>query len=150
MKHRRPRRGHPTPAPAALRALTAVGLAVDAAVHALLAPGYQAAAPAGIGEGNLFLAEAAAAVLVALYVLVRGTRPAFALALAAAAGGLAALLLYRYIDIPALGPLPAMYEPVWYPAKALAAVAQALATLTAAAALAALARPRRSPPALPP
>ncbi|WP_245933714.1 hypothetical protein [Arthrobacter livingstonensis] len=118
-----------------LRVLAAAGLAVDAVVHAQLAPGYQAAAPGGFGEGNLFLAEAAAAAVVGLYVLVRGSRPAWVLALLSAAGGLAALLLYRYIEIPAFGPFPSMYEPVWFFEKTLTALAQAAVILLAAAAL---------------
>lgn len=74
-----------------LRILAAAALAVDAAVHAQLAPGYQSAAPEGFGEGNLFLAEAAAAAAAGLYVLIRGSRPAWILTLLTAGGGLAVL-----------------------------------------------------------
>lgn len=118
-----------------LRILTTAALGVDAVIHFQLAPGYQAAAPDGIGQGNLFITEAVAAVIAALYVLLRGSRPAWLLALAVAAGGLAALLLYRYVDLPAFGPFPAMYEPVWYPEKTLTAWAEAAGVLLAAAAL---------------
>ncbi|MHC6231830.1 hypothetical protein ACX5I6_20050 [Arthrobacter sp. MMS24-T111] len=118
-----------------LRVLAAAALAVDAAVHAQLAPGYQSAAPEGFGEGNLFLAEAVVAAVAGLYVLIRGSRPAWILALLTAGGGLAVLLLYRYIDVPAFGPFPAMYEPVWFFEKTLTAFAQVLATLLAAIAL---------------
>lgn len=118
-----------------LRVLAAAALAVDAGVHFRLAPGYQAAAPEGFGEGNLFLAEAAAAAMAGLYVLIRGSRPAWILALLTAGGGLAVLVLYRYIDIPAFGPFPAMYEPVWFFDKTLTALAQGLATLLATTAL---------------
>ena len=48
---------------------------------------------------------------------------------------MAAVLLYRYVDVPPLGPLPAMYEPLWFPAKTATAIAEALATLTAVVAL---------------
>lgn len=119
----------------ALRVLTAAALGVDAVVHARLAPGYQSAAPDGIGEGNLFLAEAAAATVAGLYVLIRGSRPAWVLALLTAGGGLAVLLLYRYVDVPALGPFPAMYEPVWFFDKTLTALAQGAAVVLAAAGL---------------
>lgn len=129
----RPGRG--TVAGPVLRVLAAAALAVDAIVHARLAPGYQSAAPEGFGEGNLFLAEAAAAVAAGLYVLIRGSRPAWLLALLTAGGGLAILLLYRYIDLPAFGPFPAMYEPVWFAEKTLTALAQGLAVLLAATAL---------------
>lgn len=118
-----------------LRILAAAALAVDTGVHLRLAPGYQAAAPDGIGEGNLFLAEALTAAVAGIYVLVRGSRPAWVLVLLTAGGGLAALLLYRYLDIPAFGPFPAMYEPVWFFDKTLTALAQALATLLGVTAL---------------
>lgn len=118
-----------------LRVLTAAALGVDAVVHVRLAPGYQSAAPDGIGEGNLFLVEAAAAAATGLYVLIRGSRPAWALTLVAAGGGLVVLLLYRYIDIPAFGPVPAMYEPVWFFEKTLTALAETAALLMATTAL---------------
>ncbi|GAC1387653.1 MAG: hypothetical protein NVSMB43_26910 [Pseudarthrobacter sp.] len=118
-----------------LRILTTAALGVDAVIHVQLAPGYQAAAPDGIGQGNLFITEAVAAVIAGLYVLLRGSRPAWLMALAVAAGGLAAVLLYRYVDVPAFGPFPAMYEPVWYFDKTLTAVAQAAAVIVAGAAL---------------
>ncbi len=130
-----------------LRVLTTAALAVDAVVHTRLAPGYQLAAPDGIGAGNLFLAEAAAAALAGLYVLIRGSRPAWVLAFLTAGGGLAALLLYRYVDIPAFGPFPAMYEPVWFFEKTLTAIAQTAAVLAAAAALTLLRRTRQDLPA---
>jgi hypothetical protein len=127
-----------------LRVLAAAGLGVDAVVHAQLAPGYQSGAPGGLGEGNLFVAEAAVAAVVGLYVLIRGSRPAWVLALLTAGGGLAVLLVYRYIDLPAFGPFPAMYEPVWFLKKTLTAVAQAAVVLLAAAALALHRRTRRA------
>lgn len=43
-----------------------------------------------------------------------------------AAGGLAALLLYRYVDIGELGPLPSMDEPAWFTDKNLVVIAQVL------------------------
>jgi len=118
-----------------LRILTTAALGVDAVVHFQLAPGYQAAAPDGVGQGNLFITEAVAAVIAGLYVLLRGSRPAWLLAFAVAAGGLAALLLYRYVDLPAFGPFPAMYEPVWYFEKTLTAWAEAAASTFSVAAL---------------
>ncbi|WP_427007739.1 hypothetical protein [Pseudarthrobacter sp. H2] len=118
-----------------LRVLAAAALAVDAIVHARMAPGYQSAAPEGFGEGNLFLAEAVAAAAAGLYVLIRGSSPAWLLALLTAGGGLAVLLLYRYIDVPAFGPFPAMYEPVWFVEKTLTAFAQGAAVLLVAIAL---------------
>ena len=57
-----------------LRVVAATGLAVDAYVHADLAPAY--AGPGGVvGQQGLFLVEAGIAVAAALLVLTRG-RPA--------------------------------------------------------------------------
>ena len=115
----------------ALRAVTAAALIVEAVIHLQLAANYQLAAPAGIGQGNLFRIEAAVALLAALWVLVSGSWKAYAAALLVAAGGLGAVLLYRYYQVPAFGPIPSMYEPLWYFKKTVTAVAEALATVTA-------------------
>jgi hypothetical protein len=128
----------------ALRVLTALALFIDAGVHIYLAPGYQAASPGGIGQGNLFLLESAAAVLAALYVLFRGSRASFALALLVALSAFVAVVLYRYVNIPAFGPFPAMYEPVWFFEKSLSAVAEGAGALLAAVGLVRTAPKRRS------
>ena len=119
----------------ALRVLTALALFIDAGVHFHLAPGYQSASPGGIGQGNLFLLESAAAVLVGLYVLIRGSRASFALAFLVALSAFAAVMLYRYVDIPAFGPFPSMYDPVWFFEKTLSAVAEGAGVLLAGAGL---------------
>ncbi|WP_240484241.1 hypothetical protein [Pseudarthrobacter sulfonivorans] len=128
----------------ALRVLTALALFIDAGVHIYLAPGYQAASPGGIGQGNLFYLESAAAVLAALWVLFRGSRASFALALVVALSAFVAVVLYRYVDIPALGPFPAMYEPVWFFEKSLSAVAEGAGALLAAVGLVRTAPKRRA------
>lgn len=128
----------------ALRVLTALALFIDAGVHIYLAPGYQAASPGGIGQGNLFYLESAAAVLAALWVLFRGSRASFALALVVALSAFVAVVLYRYVDIPAFGPFPAMYEPVWFFEKSLSAVAEGAGALLAAVGLVRTAPKRRS------
>jgi hypothetical protein len=133
---------HPAPRPrlsllaAGLRGATAAGLALDAVIHLQLASRYQLAAPGGIGQGNLFRVEAAAAILAALYVLLRGSRPAYAAAFVVAASALGAVLLYRYVNVGALGPIPSMYEPIWFAKKTAAALAEAVSTLAAVAGLA--------------
>ncbi|MFH5880167.1 hypothetical protein [Arthrobacter sp. NA-172] len=115
-----------------LRLLVVAALVIDAIVHLQLAPGYQLAAPDGIGQGNLFRLEAAAALVVGLYVLVRGSRPAYAAALLVAGSAFVVVLLYRYVDIPAIGPIPSMYEPVWFFEKTLSAIAEGLGAVLAA------------------
>ena len=117
-----------------VRGLVVLALAVDAVVHARLAGGYQSASPGGMGTGTLFWLEAIAATLAGLWVLWRGSRAAYAAAATVALSAGAAVVLYRYVDVPAFGPLPAMYEPVWYFRKALSAVAEAVGGIAAAGA----------------
>lgn len=124
MSTRAATRSRNAPLMIALRILIAAALAIDAVVHLQVASNFQMAAPGGIGGGNLFRLEAAAAILVALYVLIRGSRLSYAAAEVVALTAFAAVVLYRYVDIPAIGPIPSMYEPVWYFEKTLTAVAE--------------------------
>ncbi len=117
-----------------LRVLAAAGLAVDAAVHARLAGQYDSVS-ASVSQGDLFRVEAAAASLAVLLVLFWRHRIGDAFAWAVVAGGLAALLLYRYVDVGALGPLPNMYEPIWFTDKTTSAVAQGVAIVALTALL---------------
>ncbi|MGH3156034.1 MAG: hypothetical protein ACRDNF_05610 [Streptosporangiaceae bacterium] len=117
-----------------LRLLVAAGLAVTAYVHADLAPLYDGVR-ASVSQGALFRLDAAAASLAALVVLAVGRRTGFGLALVVAAGSLGAILLYRYVDVGQLGPLPNMYEPAWFPEKSVAVVAEAVVTVLAAGGL---------------
>ena len=111
----------------AFRILIAAGLISSAIIHFQLAAGYQQAAPGGIGQGNLFRIQAVVAILSGLYVLVRGSRPAFLVAAVVALSAFAAVNLYRYVDLPAFGPIPAMYEPVWFTEKVIVAVVEGVA-----------------------
>ncbi|TJZ49531.1 hypothetical protein FCH28_24850 [Streptomyces piniterrae] len=112
------------------RVLAAAGLAVDAYVHAHLADRYDAIVQA-VSQGTLFRVEAGLAALAALLVLAWRRPVADAFAWLVAAGGLALLLVYRYVDVGELGPVPNMYEPVWSTDKKITAVAQVV-TLVAA------------------
>ena len=114
-----------------LRVLVAAGLIIDAVVHLRLAANYQLAQPSGIGQGNLFRIEAVLALLAAGYVLLRGSRQSFAFAALVALGGVFAVVLYRYVQVPAIGPIPAMYEPIWFFDKTLTTIAQAFAGVLA-------------------
>lgn len=114
-----------------LRLVTATGLAVDAYVHFDLASQYDTTS-GGITQGLLFRIEAVAAILAALLVLGSTRRVFHILPLLIAASALGAILLYRYVDVGALGPLPDMYDPAWYPEKALSAIVEAIATLACA------------------
>jgi hypothetical protein len=114
-----------------VRVLTAAGLGVDAGIHAYLAPSRP---PGGdISQTDLFWFETAVAALAAVWVLATTARLAYAFAVLVAATALGAVLLYRYVDVGTLGPMPDMYEPFWYTSKAATAVAEAVTVLTAAA-----------------
>lgn len=121
-----------TPAQWALRAAAALGLVVDAVIHLRLASDYQFAFPGGIGGGNVFRIEAAIALLAAALLLVRASRTSYLVALVVALSALVAVVLYRYVDVPQIGPLPAMYEPIWFYDKTLSAVAEGVAAVSAA------------------
>lgn len=126
-----------------LRLLVAAGLAVDAYVHADLAPVYDGV-QGSISQGELFRIEAGVAAAAALIVLVAGRRAGLGLAFAVAASALGALLLYRYVDVGRLGPLPNMYEPGWFGEKVTAAAAEAAAGVLSAAGLLAAMRHREA------
>jgi hypothetical protein len=118
----------------ALRFLIVAGLAIDAYVHIVLADVYDAVG-SPVTQGALFRGAAALAMLSALLVIALPGRATYLLAIAVAGSALGAVLVYRYVDVGALGFLPDMYEPGWYGAKTLSAVGEATALAAAAALL---------------
>ena len=114
-----------------LRIATATALGIDAVVHWQNASAYDAVR-GSISQGQLFRAEAAVAVVVGLLVLVRPRPSSWLAALLVAASALGAVLLYRYVDLGALGPLPDLYENTWQvPGKLLSAYAEGAAVVLA-------------------
>lgn len=107
-----------------LALLVAVGLAYDAYVHLDLASSYDAV-KATVSQGQLFRAEAAFALLAALLVLASDSRIAWLFAGSIGLGGVVAVVLLRYVEVPAFGPFPSMYEPVWFAEKTYSAIAEA-------------------------
>jgi hypothetical protein len=129
-----------------LRLMIAGGLAVDAYVHWNLAPDFDSfvgTGPAHVSQGQLFRVEAMLAAIALLLVLFEDHLMTAVLALVTAAGGLAAVLLYRYVDVGAFGPLPDMYDPTWYPEKTISVIAEAVAVLAALALIVGHLRDRR-------
>ena len=126
-----------------VRLVAAVALSVVAGVHLYLAGGY-----ALIGDqvtvGDLFRVQAAVAGIVALALLVRPTPMVWLLAAAVGLASLLAVVVTVYVAVPAIGPLPRVFEPAWYPEKVLAAAAAAAALLAALVGLV-LARRQRRP-----
>lgn len=113
-----------------LRLLVVAGLAIDAYVHFHLAG--DVGSHGVLSEGRLFWIQGVVAALVAVLVLVRAHRPSYVIAFLVAGSALGAVLLYRYVDVGSLGPLPDMYEPVWYGEKVVTTVAEAVAAAAAA------------------
>ena len=108
----------------ALAVLAAAGLGYDAYVHLHLADVYDRVGDT-ITQGGLFRVEAALAIAAALAVLVSDHRLVWAAAGLIGLGGVVAVVLYRYVDVGTLGPVPNMYEPVWYGEKTRSAIAEA-------------------------
>jgi hypothetical protein len=119
-----------------LRLITAAALAVDAVVHNELVHRYAPNRSGGLSQGQLFRIEAVVALAAAVLLLITARWFAWAVAFAVAASALAAVLLSTEYHVGALGPIPDMYEPIWYGKKTLAAIAEAVGTLSAAAGLA--------------
>jgi predicted lipoprotein with Yx(FWY)xxD motif len=129
-----------------LRVATATALGIDAVVHWRNAPAYDAVR-ATVSQGGLFRAEAALAAAVGLLVLVRPRTSSWVAAVLVGASALAAVLLYRYVDLGTLGPLPGMYENTWQvPGKLLSAYAEGAAVVLAGLGL----RTRRKHPGIEP
>lgn len=111
--------------------VVATGLGVDAYVHWHLAPGFdgiRGVASPHISQGELFRLESVLALIAILLVLSR-RRLGLVVAFLIAAGGLGAVLFYGYVDIGGFGPVPDMYDPIWYPEKTISAIAQAVAAV---------------------
>ena len=124
-----------------VRIVVAAGLAVSAFLHLDLADTYD-----GIGEqltvGDLFRAQGVVGLLVAVAVLAVRRRVVLLAAVLVSAAATAAVVSSVYLRVPAIGPFPELYEPVWYTEKRVSAAATAVALLVGSAAL--LRRRRRA------
>jgi hypothetical protein len=115
---------------------TAAVLGVDVYVHAHDASFYDAVRTSVISEGTVFRLEAAVAALLAVALLIRPSRLLWAAALIVTASAFGAVVLYQYVNVGTLGPLPNMYEPTWaLPGKAASAWAEGAGIFLAAAGL---------------
>ncbi len=113
-----------------LGVLAAAALLGTAYIHADLAGNFDAIGDQ-VTEGALFRAQAAATAVAALWLLLRPTRLAWWLALAVSAASLVAVVGSVYVEVPAIGPFPRLYEPVWYAEKGYAAGAAGAALVLA-------------------
>jgi hypothetical protein len=107
--------------------LAAVGLGIDAYTHLDLAAVYDPNRTSTISQGTLFRIESVLAIVVGVLLIVRANVLTALLVVAVAGGGLFVLLLYRLVNVGQIGPLPNMYEPVWYAEKSWSAIGEAIA-----------------------
>lgn len=111
-----------------------VGLAIDAYVHLDLASAFEHVKTSTISQADLFRVEAVAAIIAALGLLIRLRSYTAGFAFLVAAAGLVAVVVYRYVDVGAFGPVPNMYDPYWAPTgKWVSAIAEAAAAIASAA-----------------
>ena len=118
---------------AALILVVVAGLAVDAYVHFDLASSYKAVKTSSLSQADLFRAEAVVALIAGVALLVRPRRYTAAFAFLVAAAGTAAVLVYAHDHVGKIGPIPNMYDPVWYTEKTLSAWAEGIAAVVALA-----------------
>jgi hypothetical protein len=117
------RRGGDPRALLVARLLAAAALMVTAVIHAKLAADLGLGGPL-FGRGHLFLAQAVLSAVLAVAMLTRDNR-IWLVALVLSVAGLGAILASVYFPVPAIGPFPAINEPVWLLNKAVCAFAEA-------------------------
>ncbi|MDT4937882.1 MAG: hypothetical protein QOG80_1553 [Pseudonocardiales bacterium] len=94
-----------------------VGLGIDAWTHFDLAALYSHNTTGTVNEGVLFQIEAVLAILAGLLLVWRQNILTSSFAVLVTGGGAFALLLYRYVDVGKIGPIPSMYDPEWFTEK---------------------------------
>jgi glucan phosphoethanolaminetransferase (alkaline phosphatase superfamily) len=127
-----------------LAVLTAVLLGVDAYVHLNDASRYDSFKSSVMSEGTLFRIQGIVAIVVALLLLIWPRILTWVLSILVSGSAVVAVVLYTYVNVGALGPLPNLYENTWNPpGKVASAVAEAAATLVAIVGLVLTIRNRR-------
>lgn len=123
-------------ASAVLRVAVSACLAIDAYVHLADAGDYTAVRTSALSQATLFRTEGVVAAVMAAALLVRPRpRPrVWAAAGVVLAAGVAAVVLYTYVNVGQLGPVPNMYEPSWVlPGKTASAWAEGIGAVLATA-----------------
>ena len=111
----------------ALGVAVAACLAIDAYVHLHDAADYEAVRTSVLSQATLFRIQAGLAAVVAIMLLVRPRRAIWAASVVLLASAFAAVVLYTYVDLGQLGPVPDMYEPTWaLPGKLVSAWAEGI------------------------
>jgi hypothetical protein len=97
-----------------LAGVAAAGLAIDAYVHLHIAHRYMPITTGTVNQGVLFQIEGALAIAAALWLLVRPGWLSAAAGFLVAAGGATAVLVYGFVNVGKIGPIPNMYDPEQY------------------------------------
>jgi glucan phosphoethanolaminetransferase (alkaline phosphatase superfamily) len=127
-----------------LAVVAAVLLAVDAYVHLSDAAQYDSFKSSVMSEGTLFRIQGVVAIVVAVAVLIWPRVLTWVVTLLVAGSAAVAVVLYTYVNVGPLGPLPNLYENTWnVPGKVVSAVAETAAALVAIAGLVLAIRMRR-------
>jgi glucan phosphoethanolaminetransferase (alkaline phosphatase superfamily) len=133
-----------TPAIRVLAVVMAVLLAIDAYVHIKNASQYASFKSSVMSEATLFRIQGVAAIVVAVALLIWPRVITWLLALLVSASAAVAVVLYTYVDVGPLGPLPNLYENTWRaPGKVASAVAETVGVLVAIVGLVLALRARR-------
>ena len=127
----------------------AVTLAIDAYIHATTAALHDPVHGGVLTAGNFFRFETAVRVVVIVLLLIRPARWSFVTALVVASTALGVVVLYRYVNVGAIGPIPNLYEPSWQvPGKVASAFAEVIVIVLSAAGVALIgSTPRGTGPA---
>jgi len=114
--------------------LVVAGLVLDAIVHYDLASAFAGNKTSFISEAAIFRIQSTVALVAAAALLVRPRRYTAAFAFVIAASAAVAVIVFRYVNVGKIGPIPNMYDPFWAPTgKWLSAVAEIVAALASAA-----------------
>jgi hypothetical protein len=109
-----------------------VGLAIDAYEHFAIASWFSFhTVKGGLSESTLFRAQAVVSIVFGVLLLIWRNRTTYLLAFLVLASAVGALLLYGYVNVGAIGPLPNMYDPVWYSQKTICAIAEGIGAIAA-------------------
>jgi hypothetical protein len=137
-------RARTTAATRVLAVVTAALLGVDAYVHLNDASKYESFKSSVMSEGTLFRIQGVVAIVVGLAVLIWPRILTWVLSILVSGSAAVAVVLYTYVNVGAIWPLPNLYENSWSPpGKVVSAVAEAAATLVAIVGLVLTIRARR-------
>ena len=119
------------------------GLLVDAWVHIDLDHLYDFPQPGWVNESVLFQIEGLLAMGAAVWLVIRQDVWSAGFAALLSGGGAFLLILYRYVDVGRIGPIPNMHEPIWFTEKSVCVIGELVAFVASALLTAAFATARR-------